>query len=145
MTTSCLLFVGWALPTVGTGLLAADRSRLRLAVGDPQLTFTARRVCEFGDCEFRRSSRKSRGGGVNSMKDSMKDKNPDPAEAATRKARKMTDKRPEGTTLHSRISVVIVACCCGILVIAAWAPVARAQLILSALAVIAVWFRPPDK
>lgn len=39
--------------------------------------------------------------------------------------------------------VLIVAGCCGLVVVATWAPVARAQLVLSAVAIIvAVWFRP---
>jgi hypothetical protein len=42
-------------------------------------------------------------------------------------------------------SVMIVAGCCGLVVVAVLAPVARAQLILSAVAIIAVMFRPPDK
>jgi hypothetical protein len=39
--------------------------------------------------------------------------------------------------------LIVAVCCVG--VIAMWAPVARAQLILSAVAVLAVWFKPPDK
>jgi hypothetical protein len=40
---------------------------------------------------------------------------------------------------------MIVAGCCGLVVVALLAPVARAQLILSAVAIIAVMFRPPDR
>jgi hypothetical protein len=42
-------------------------------------------------------------------------------------------------------SVLILAGCCGLVVVATWVPVARAQLVLSAVAIIAVWFRPPGK
>ena len=43
-------------------------------------------------------------------------------------------------------SALIAAVCCGVVVIALWAPVARAQLILSELpvlvAIATAWFRP---
>jgi hypothetical protein len=51
-----------------------------------------------------------------------------------------------GERPHGRVPpVLIVAGCCGLVVVALLAPVARAQLILSAVAIIAVMFRPPDK
>jgi hypothetical protein len=58
----------------------------------------------------------------------------------------MTKRLSGGKRRYGRLpSVLIVAGCCGLVVVAAWAPVARAQLVLSAVAIIAVWFRPPDK
>jgi hypothetical protein len=58
----------------------------------------------------------------------------------------MTKKLRGGKRRHSRVpSILILAGCCGMVVVAFWAPVARAQLILSAGAIIAVWFRPPDR
>lgn len=58
----------------------------------------------------------------------------------------MTKNLPRGKRRHGRVaSVLIVAGGCGLVVVALSAPVARAQLILSAVAVIAVWFSPPDK
>jgi hypothetical protein len=58
----------------------------------------------------------------------------------------MTKDLPRGKRGHGRVpSVLIVAGGCGLVVVALSAPVARAQLILSAIAVIAVWFSPPDK
>jgi hypothetical protein len=58
----------------------------------------------------------------------------------------MAKKLSGGMWRHGRVpSVLIVAGCCGLVVVAAWAPVARAQLVLSAVAIIAVWCRPPDK
>jgi hypothetical protein len=56
------------------------------------------------------------------------------------------EKLAGGKRRHGRVaSVLIVAGCCGLVVVAAWAPVTRAQLVLSAVAIIVVWFRPPDK
>jgi hypothetical protein len=47
---------------------------------------------------------------------------------------------------HSRTdTILILAGCCGMVVVTIWAPVARAQLILSAAAIVAVLFRRPDK
>jgi hypothetical protein len=40
-------------------------------------------------------------------------------------------------------AVFVAGCCVG--VIAVWAPVARAQLILSAIAILAVWFKQQDR
>jgi hypothetical protein len=42
-------------------------------------------------------------------------------------------------------SALPLACCVGLVVVAIWAPVARAQLILSAVAVVAIRLRPQDK
>jgi hypothetical protein len=58
----------------------------------------------------------------------------------------MARELPGGKRRHGGVpSVMIVAGCCGLVVVAVLAPVARAQLILSAVAIIAVMFRPPDK
>lgn len=56
-------------------------------------------------------------------------------------------KRPRSGRLRhgTTSSLPLLAGCCGMVVAAIWAPVARARLLLSAAAIIAVWFRPPDK
>lgn len=58
----------------------------------------------------------------------------------------MTQEPPGGKRRHGRVSSLLIAAgCSGMIVLAAWAPVARAQLILSAIAIAAVWFKPPEK
>jgi len=58
----------------------------------------------------------------------------------------MAKELPAGKRRHGGVpSVMIVAGCCGLVVVAVLAPAARAQLILSAVAIIAVVVRPPDK
>jgi Flp pilus assembly protein TadB len=62
------------------------------------------------------------------------------------RARRTTKKLRGGKQPRERIPpVLILAGCCGMVVVAVWAPVARAQLILSAVALIAVCVRTPDK
>lgn len=65
---------------------------------------------------------------------------------ATNKAKRVTKKPARVDRGGGRgPSLLILACCGGIVVVAMWAPVTRAQLILSAVAVIAIWLRPVEK
>ena len=57
----------------------------------------------------------------------------------TMKKQQGDNQRPGGSVS----SALFAAGCCGISVIAVWAPATRAQLILSAVAILAVWFKPP--
>jgi hypothetical protein len=71
---------------------------------------------------------------------------PGPTAGAKSRAGRMANELPGGKRRHGGVpSVLVVAGCCALVVVAVLAPVARAQLILSAVAIIAVMFRPPDK
>jgi hypothetical protein len=71
---------------------------------------------------------------------------PAPAARAANRAGRPAKKLPGGGQLRGRVtSALVVACCGGLVVVTIWAPVARAQLILSAVAIIAIWLRPQDK
>jgi hypothetical protein len=71
---------------------------------------------------------------------------PAPAARAANRAGSPAKKLPGGGQLRGRVtSALVVACCGGLVVVTIWAPVARAQLILSAVAIIAIWLRPQDK
>ena len=71
---------------------------------------------------------------------------PGPAAGAANKASRLAKKLPGGGRLRGRVpSALILAGCGSLVVVSIWAPVARAQLILSAVAIIAIWLRPADK
>jgi hypothetical protein len=71
---------------------------------------------------------------------------PAPAARAANRAGSPAKKLPGGGQLRGGVtSALVVACCGGLVVVTIWAPVARAQLILSAVAIIAIWLRPQDK
>jgi len=77
---------------------------------------------------------------------SSKGMHPAPAARAANRAGRPAKKLPGGGQLRGRVtSALVVACCGGLVVVTIWAPVARAQLILSAVAIIAIWLRPQDK
>lgn len=77
---------------------------------------------------------------------SSKDVTRAPAVRAADRAGRLTKKLPDGGQPRGRVpSVLILACCGGLVVVSIWAPVPRAQLILSAVAIIAIWVRPADK
>jgi hypothetical protein len=56
----------------------------------------------------------------------------------------MMKKLPGGNRCPGGVSAALIAAGCCVGVIAVWAPVARAQLIFSAVAILAVWFKRPD-
>jgi hypothetical protein len=77
---------------------------------------------------------------------STKETSPGPAAGAASRASRLARKLPGGEQLRGRVpSALILACFGGLVVVSVWAPVARAQLILSAVAIIAIWLRPADK
>jgi hypothetical protein len=77
---------------------------------------------------------------------SKQDASPAPAAGAANRASRLTKKLLGGEQLRGKVpSALILACCGGLVVVTIWAPVARAQLILSAVAIIAIWLRPADK
>jgi hypothetical protein len=79
---------------------------------------------------------------VNSSKDVTRV----PAARAANRAARLAKKLPGGGQLRGRVTAaLILACCGGLVVVSIWAPVARAQLILSAVAIVAIWLRPQDK
>lgn len=68
------------------------------------------------------------------------------AAGAANRAGRPAKKLPGGGQLRGRVSSALaLACCGGLVIVSIWAPVARAQLILSAVAIIAIWLRPADK
>lgn len=76
---------------------------------------------------------------------SRKDPSPAPPAGASNSAGKLTKRLRDGGRLRGRgPSALTLACCAGVVVVSVWAPVNRAQLILSAVAVIAIWLRPQD-
>jgi hypothetical protein len=77
---------------------------------------------------------------------SSKGMHPAPAARAANRAGSPAKKLPGGGQLRGRVtSALVLACCAGQVVVAIWAPVARAQLVLSAVAVVAIWLRPQNK
>jgi hypothetical protein len=79
---------------------------------------------------------------VNSRKETI----PGQAAGAAGGAGKLPKNLTGRDQLRGRVpSALILACCVGLVVVTIWAPVARAQLILSAVAIIAIWLRPADK
>ena len=77
---------------------------------------------------------------------SSKDVTRAPAVRAANRAGRLTKKLPGGGQPRGRVpAALMLACCGGLVVVSVWAPVARAQLILSAVAIIAIWLRPADK
>ena len=129
---------------IGIGLPTLARPGPYLGVGRAQLTFAARRPGRF-------RQRRDRAFWLETHVEeervnSTRLTKPDPTVGAKSRARMRPEKLPGAKRHHGTVpSVLIVAACCGLVVVAALAPVARAQLILSAVAIIAVWFRPSDK
>ena len=79
---------------------------------------------------------------MNSRKETI----PGQAAGAAGVAGKPPKKLTGGEQLRGKVpSALVLACCGGLVVVTIWAPVARAQLILSAVAIIAIWLRPADK
>jgi hypothetical protein len=77
---------------------------------------------------------------------SRKDASLAPAAGAANRAGRLAKRLPGGGQLRGRVtSALVLACCAGLVVVAIWAPVARAQLVLSAVAVVAIWLRPQNK
>jgi hypothetical protein len=71
---------------------------------------------------------------------------PGPAAGAANRTSRLAKKLPGGGQPRGRVPPALILACCGALVVVSiWAPVARAQLILSAVAIIAIWLRPADK